>query len=198
MSEFNFNQHCQQFIENINETHSVFNNSLALIQHYKAVISSYETHNRYLVNLYNRAYKYFGISWEVFVENNEDYDYFEREVINQNPEEGEELVEIEEKIEENVEKNLNFDGQNIISISDDDDSACSCIEYGGSCEDCFIKKEHNENYRTANSNNFYYESDDDGYEEFLQKREYNSYDSYLEDKNIQNFEYYMSQRSQLK
>ncbi|CAG8823090.1 5950_t:CDS:1, partial [Cetraspora pellucida] len=113
--------------------------------------------------------------------------------------------------------------------SDDDSTACSCIEYGGNCEDCFIKKfkpeydsednfnydnyneayhnvfnddgrEHNENYRTANTNNFNYEENesDDGYEGFLQKREYDSYDKYLEDKNIQNFEYYVSQRSQRK
>ncbi|CAG8801414.1 8652_t:CDS:2 [Cetraspora pellucida] len=187
MTEFNFNQHRQQFIDNINETHSVFNDSLALIQHYEAVISTYETHNHYLVNLYNRAYEYFGISWEVFVENNEDYEHFEREVINHNPEEGEELVEIVKKIEENVERNLNFDRQTIISISDDDDSAYSCIEYKGSCEDCFLKKfkseydsednfnydnyneayhnvfndngrKYNENYHTANTNNFNYES----------------------------------------
>src|SRR6185436_13142182 len=106
MSEFNFEQHQQQFINNVNETQSIFTDSLDLIQYYESVIRNYETHNSYLVNLYNRAYEHFGISWEVFVENNEDYDHFEREVVNYEAEEVEENSE--QHSETIISRNLNF------------------------------------------------------------------------------------------
>ncbi|CAG8739132.1 17168_t:CDS:2 [Cetraspora pellucida] len=179
MFEFNFNQHHQQFINNINETHSVFNDSLALIQHYEAVISTYKTHNHYLVNLYNKAYEYFGISWKVFVENNKDYDYFKREVINHNSEEGscEDCFIKKFKSKYNSEDNFDYDNYNEVYHNVFNNE----------------RKEHNKNYHIANINNFNYESNDDGHEGFLQKREYDSYESYLADKNAKNFEYYMSQ-----
>ncbi|CAG8744764.1 8553_t:CDS:2, partial [Cetraspora pellucida] len=184
--------------------------------------------NQYHINLFTNAYYHFGTAWDVFNEDNEDYQHFEHEFVNyvdkvNNMKENEVIMINEEKVkkEETVERSLKFDRQSIISLSDDDSTACSCIEYGDSCEDSFIKKfkseydsednfdynnyneayhnifnddgrEYNENYCTANTNNFYYESNDDGYKGFLQKREYDSYDKYLEDKNIQNFEYYIS------
>ncbi|CAG8590563.1 13225_t:CDS:2 [Cetraspora pellucida] len=177
MSEFNFEQHRQQFINNVNETQSIFTDSLDLIQHYESVIrnyetimSTYETHNSYLVNLYNRAYEHFGIFWEIFVENNEDYDHFKREVVNYNAEEVEENGEVNEEQhnETIISRNLNFNdcvASQIIELSDDERSVYS-------------KK-----------------SESDGYEEFLEQREHDDYERYLEDKNTQNFLYYMSQRN---
>ncbi|CAG8678236.1 17393_t:CDS:2, partial [Cetraspora pellucida] len=211
-------------------------NVLNIIQDYEKRIYDLESENQFLkernnylndlnqyhINLFINAYYYF------------DYQHFEHEVVNYVDEvnvmkENEVIVIDEENVkkEETEEGSLKFDRQSIISLSDDDSTACSCIEYGGSCEDCFIKKfkseydsednfnydnyneayynvfndderEYNENYHIANTNNFNYKENesDDGYEAFLQKREYNSYDKYLEDKNIQNFEYYMSQHSQ--
>ncbi|CAG8796517.1 17359_t:CDS:1, partial [Cetraspora pellucida] len=170
----------------------------------------FKEQSQFYINLYTNAYYHFGTAWNVFYENNEDFQYFEQEVVNYieevNDTKKNKVIEIDE---ENVKKedtkvgSLKFDRQSIISLSDDNSIACNCIEYRGSCEDCFVKKfkseynsednfdyenyneayhnvfndeerEYNKNYCTANMNNFYYESNDDGYEEFLQRREYNS------------------------
>ncbi|CAG8782622.1 9900_t:CDS:2, partial [Cetraspora pellucida] len=112
----------------------------------------------------------------VFVENNEDYDHFEREVVN-----------YEEEVEENSEqhseiiisRNLNFN----------DCVAAQIIELKE-------RQEYSENYLFYNNDNFDYDkkkSESDEYEEFLEQREYDDYERYLEDKNTQNFLYYMSQ-----
>src|SRR6185436_17740970 len=98
----------------------------------------------------------------VFYENNVDYNHFEREVVN-----------YEEKVEENVDenerqyseiifsRNLNFndcvaaqiielsDGESVYSVSDDYDEAYN---------DVFKeeRREYNENYSFYDNDNFYY------------------------------------------
>ncbi|CAG8791872.1 18250_t:CDS:1, partial [Cetraspora pellucida] len=201
MSEFNFEQHQQQFINNVNETQSIFTDSLDLIQYYESVIRNYETYNSYLVNLYNRAYEHFSISWEVFVENNEDYDHFEREVVHY---EAEEVGKNSEQHSETIiSRNLNFNdcvAAQIIELSDDDERSVYSVSdgYDEDYNDVFKeeRQEYSENYSFYNNDNFDYEekkSESDGYEEFLEQREHDDYERYLEDKNTQNFLYYMSQ-----
>ncbi|CAG8784838.1 12562_t:CDS:2, partial [Cetraspora pellucida] len=104
------------------------------------------------------AYEHFGISWEVFIENNEDYDHFEREVVNYDPEEVEKNDEEnrEQHSETIISRNLNFDdcvAAQIIELSDDERSVYT------------ERQEYRENYSFYNNDNFDYDekkSESDG------------------------------------
>ncbi|CAG8682434.1 13723_t:CDS:1, partial [Cetraspora pellucida] len=143
---------------------------------------------------------------EVFVENNEDYDHFEREVVNYD------AGEVEKNGKENSEqhsetiilRNLNFNNcvaAQIIELSNDERSVYTVFDsYDEDYNDVFKeeKQEYSENYSFYNNDNFDYDkkkSESDGYEEFLEQREHGDYERYLEDKNTQNFIYYISQHN---
>ncbi|CAG8782633.1 11088_t:CDS:1, partial [Cetraspora pellucida] len=189
-----------------------------IIRDYEKKIQDLEEQNQYLsernqileksnddfVNLYTNACYHFGESWDVFYENNVDYQYFEQEVVNF------EIKGVKENGEENekqhsetiISRNLNFNNcvaAQIIELSDDEKSVYTVSDsYDEDYNDAFKEKrqEYSENYSFYDNDNFYYDekkSESDGYEEFLEQKVYDDYERYLEDKNTQNFLYYMSQ-----
>ncbi|CAG8707574.1 1509_t:CDS:2, partial [Cetraspora pellucida] len=138
----------QRFIANENKTNTVFELSLDIIRDYEKKIQDLEKQNQYLsernqileksnddfVNLYTNACYHFGVSCDVFYENNVDYQHFEREVVNFET----------EKVEENGEENSEQ------YISDG---------YDETYNDVFKKErqEYSENYSFYNNDNFDYD-----------------------------------------
>ncbi|CAG8726704.1 7577_t:CDS:1 [Cetraspora pellucida] len=208
----------QRFIANGNETNTVFELSLDIIRDYEKRIQDLEKQNEYLsernqileksnddfVNLYTNACYHFGESWDVFYENNVDYQYFEQEVVNHETEEKNGEENERQYSETIISRNLNFNdcvASQIIELSDDERSVYTVSDGYDDVYDVVFKeerREYNENYSFYNNDNFDYDekkSESDGYEEFLEQREHDDYERYLEDKNTQNFLYYMSQRN---